>query len=346
MSGSSNRDQAPTARRLREARRRGDVVHSADVASTAVYVVGVLALWLLGGTMFSLLRGLWLHATSAVVLAQPDGRFGELMAHTARVLLWSAIPVMGLAALAGIAGSFFQVGGVMAWSRLKPDVNRLNPAEGLKRVFSTRNLVNLLKLVLKTVLLIALVALAIRGLLDTALKLGFLRPDGIMQAGAHALLRIFGWAAVIYVAVAALDYVHAHHEFIKSQRMSIDEVRRDYKEAEGDPVTRARRRGAYFETVYAGLADRVALASAVIHSDRVAVALQYLGERDLPRVIARGENEMAAQMRRYAAEALVPIEFDAALAERLYDEVAIEQPIPRSLYAPVATLLRWAQGLD
>jgi len=343
---SDHKDQPPTPRRLREARRRGEVVFSADVASTGVFAIVVIALWLLGSTVFALLRGLWLHATSAEVLMLPDDRFAELLAHTARVLLWSALPVTALAALAAIAGSFFQVGGVMAWGRLKPDVNRLNPAEGLKRVFSSRNLVNLLKMLLKTALLIALVTLAIRGLLGAALKLGYLRPDGIMETGALSLLRMFGWAAAIYAAVAALDYVHAHHEFIKSQRMSIDEVRRDYKEAEGDPTTRSRRRGTYYETVYAGLADRVALASAVLHSDRVAVALQYLGERDLPRVIARGENEMAVQMRRFAADALVPVEFDAALAERIYDEVPLEQPIPRSLYAPVAKLLRWAQGLE
>ena len=343
---SDHKDQPPTPRRLREARRRGEVMFSADVASTGVFAIVVIALWLLGSTVFALLRGLWLHATSAEVLMLPDDRFAELLAHTARVLLWSALPVTALAALAAIAGSFFQVGGVMAWGRLKPDVNRLNPAEGLKRVFSSRNLVNLLKMLLKTALLIALVTLAIRGLVGAALKLGYLRPDGIMETGALSLLRMFGWAAAIYAAVAALDYVHAHHEFIKSQRMSIDEVRRDYKEAEGDPTTRSRRRGTYYETVYAGLADRVALASAVLHSDRVAVALQYLGERDLPRVIARGENEMAMQMRRFAADALVPVEFDAALAERIYDEVPLEQPIPRSLYAPVAKLLRWAQGLE
>ena len=343
---SDHKDQPPTPRRLREARRRGEVVFSADVASTGVFAIVVIALWLLGSTVFALLRGLWLHATSAEVLMLPDDRFAELLAHTARVLLWSALPVTALAALGAIAGSFFQVGGVMAWGRLKPDVNRLNPAEGLKRVFSSRNLVNLLKMLLKTALLIALVTLAIRGLVGAALKLGYLRPDGIMETGALSLLRMFGWAAAIYAAVAALDYVHAHHEFIKSQRMSVDEVRRDYKEAEGDPTTRSRRRGTYYETVYAGLADRVALASAVLHSDRVAVALQYLGERDLPRVIARGEAEMALQMRRFAADALVPVEFDAALAERIYDEVPLEQPIPRSLYAQVAKLLRWAQGLE
>ena len=341
---STLKDQKPTPRRLREARKRGDVVFSADVASTAIFVVVLAALWLLGATVLGLLRELWLHATSPELLTRPDDRFPELLRHTSRVLLWAALPVTGLAALAGIAGSFLQVGGVMAWGRLKPDVARLAPSRGLQRIFSTRNLLNLLKMSVKTLLLVALVAATIRGLLDTALKLGYLRPDAILAAGAHALLGLFGVAAVIYAVLAAVDYVHQHHEHIKSLRMSIDEVRRDYKDAEGDPLTRARRRGAHYEAIYAGLGDRVAASSAVIHSARVAVALQYLGERDLPRVIARGENEVAMRLRELAAEARVPQAVDTGLAERLYEEVPLDHPIPRALYAPVAKLLRWAHG--
>ena len=341
---SANRDQKPTTRRLREARKRGDVVFSADVASTAVFATVVAALWLLGATSFGLLRELWLHATSAELLTHPDDRLPELLGHTRRVLLWIALPVTGLAAVAGIAGSFFQVGGVAAFERLKPDVGRLSPARGLQRMFSTRNLVNLLKMLVKTLLLGVLVAATLRGLMDTALKLGWLSPEAIMVVGARALLGLFGAATAIYAALAGVDYVHQRHEYIKSLRMSIDEVRRDHKDAEGDPLTRARRRGAHLEAIYAGLGDRVAAASAVIHSGRVAVALQYLGERDLPRVIARGENEVAMRLRELAADARVPLAADAGLAERLYEQVPLDQPIPRALYGAVAKLLRWAQG--
>ena len=341
---SALKDQKPTPRRLREARRRGDVVFSADVASTAVFAVVVAASWLLGTTSFGLLRELWLHATSAELLARPDDRLPELLRHTGRVLLWIALPITGLAALAGIAGAFFQVGGVVAFQKLKPDVSRLSPARGLQRIFSTRNLVNLAKMLVKTALLVVLVAITLRGLLGTALKLGWLSPDAIMAVGAHALMGLFAAATVIYAALAAVDYVHQRHEHLKSLRMSIEEMRREHKDAEGDPLTRARRRGAHLEAIYAGLGDRVAASSAVIHSARVAVALQYLGERDLPRVIARGENEAAMRLRELATDARVPLAEDAALAERLYAEVPLDHPIPRALYAPVATLLRWAQG--
>ncbi|WGT65940.1 EscU/YscU/HrcU family type III secretion system export apparatus switch protein [Variovorax paradoxus] len=342
----AEKDQDPTPKRLRDARKRGEVVFSTDVASTVVFVVVVVALWLGGQLIYNLLRELWLHATSTTLLTAPEDRFAELLLHTGETLVWGTLPVMALAALAGIVGSLFQVGGVAAWERLRPDMNRMNPAEGLARIFSTRNVINLLKMSTKTALLAALLFVVVRGFLDTALKLGYARPEGIMTASAHMVLVAFGWAVLIYAVMAAVDYVHEHHEFMKQQRMSIEEVRQEYKEMEGDPINRSRRRTAHFEAVYASLNDRVRAASAVIHSPRVAVALQYLGETDLPRVIARGEGEVAAQIRRFAGEGLIPTEFEPALAERIYDEVPEDQPIPRALYAPVAKLLRWAQGSE
>ncbi len=342
----AEKDQKPTAKRLRDARKRGDVVYSSDVSSAVSFVVVVAMLWLMGTTAFSLLRELWRHATSETLFADPSARMPELLRHTGEVLLWGTIPLMAVAALAAIAACFFQVGALAAWEKLKPDVSRLNPAQGFQRIFSARNLINLLKMVVKTLLLGALMFVVIRGLLASALKLGYTSPPVVMAVGGQSILILFGWAAVIYVAMAALDYVHQHHEFMKQHRMSIQELRQEYKEVQGDPVNTARRRSAHFEAVYASVGDRVRSASAVIHSASTAVALQYFGERDLPRVIARGEGDMAAQIRRFAAEAAVPMEFDAQLAGRLYDEVPLDRPIPRSLYAPVATLLRWATGQD
>jgi len=340
----AEKDHDPTQKRLRDARKRGEVVYSNDVSGTFSFVVVTAAMWLVGGAAIGLLRELWRHATSPEVLARPDDRFTELMTHTTEVLLWGTLPLTALVAVAAAVGCFAQVGALAAWERLKPDVNRLNPAEGFKRIFSTRNLINLLKMLLKTVLLALLMFVVIRGFFETAMKLGYAQAPAVLQVGGAALLTIFGWAAVIYVVMAGADYAHAHYEFMKQQRMSIEELLQEHKESEGDPVNASRRRSAHFEAVYMGLGDRVRAASALICSGSTAVALQYLGEKDLPRVIARGENEVAAQMRRFAGEALIPMEFDAALAGRLYDEVPEGQAIPRSLYAPVAKLLRWAQG--
>lgn len=339
----AEKNHAPTHKRLRDARQRGEVVHSADVASTAVFVVVLAGVWLCGPTLLGLLRDLWEHATSARLLTRPDERFPELLLHAAHVLVAAVVGIAVLGALAGMAGSFFQVGGLMAWERLKPDVSRMNPAQGFQRIFSTRNLVNLLKMVVKTLLLAGLIFVVLRGGVETAVRLGYATPVSMMSVGSRLVLVTFAWAAVIYAVMAGVDYATQHYEFIKSLRMSIDEVRREYKDMQGDPTHRARRRSAHFEAVYFPLADRVRAASAVIVANGVAVGLQYLGPDDLPRVIAKGEGELAARIRAIATEALVPMSEDATLAARLL-EVGLDMPIPRPLYAPVARLMRWAGG--
>lgn len=336
--------QKPTPKRLRDARKRGEVVFSQDVTSSAVFIITVVAVWLMGAMGFGLLKGLWLQATGAAMLARPGDHMAQVLQASAHTAFWGTVPIVAVALVGAVAAAFFQVGGLAAWEKLKPDLNHLNPAEGLKRIVSTRNLVNLLKMLLKTALLAAVMWLVIRGCLDTALKLGYATPSAALSVGASLVLQSFAWAGLVYALMAGVDYAHTRYEFIKGLRMSIDEVRREHKDAEGDPINRSRRRSAHFEAVYASLADRVRMASAVIHSQRVAVALQYLGEHDLPRVLARGEAELAAQIRRVASEGLIPMAFDPQLAERLYDEVPQDRPIPRSLYAPVARLLQWAQG--
>lgn len=342
----AEKNQPPTPKRLHDARLRGEVVFSADVASTLVFVALLAGMWLCGPALFGLLKDLWEHATSARLLTRPDERFPELLLHTARVLVWSVCGVALLAALAGIAGSFFQVGGVMAWSRIKPDANRMNPAMGFQRIFSTRNLVNLLKMVVKTLLLAGLLFVVVRGGIETAIRLGHTTPASMMSVGARLVMLTFAWAAVVYAVMAGVDYATQHYEFIKSLRMSIDEVRREYKDVQGDPTHRARRRSEHFEAVYYSLSDRVRNASAVIRARGVAVALQYVGAKDLPRVVARGQGELAAQIVELAEQHLIPTQTDPDLAARLVEDVPLDQAIPRSLYPAVAKLLRWAEGLS
>jgi type III secretion protein U len=346
---SAQKDHRPTPRRLRKAREEGDVAFSGETSAALDFVVVITALWVAAASALSLLRGLWLHLTAPLLIAAPDffeARLQEVLVHAGLVLLWVAFPLLAAAALAGVLGSFVQVGGLMAWKRLTPRVERMNPVEGFKRIFSTESLFNLLKLVVRTILLCLVMYAVLRSVLPDVLRLGYLSSMGIAAVGARIVLEVFAWSAVVFVVMAAVDYAHMRYEFIKRHRMSIDDLRREHKEDEGDPTTRARRRGTHFELAFAGVALRVARASAVIHSNRIAVALQYLGPDDLPRVVARGEGAMAHRIRRHAVDALVPVEEDARLAEQLYEQVALDRHIPRSLYEPVARLLRWAQGRE
>ena len=118
----------PTPHRLEEARRRGEVVFSVDVASAAVFALVVGALWLGGPSLFGALRGLWLQASAPDLLSHPERHLAQLLSHTMQVLLLASVGCAAVAGLAGLLGSFFQVGGLLAWERISPNLQRLNPA--------------------------------------------------------------------------------------------------------------------------------------------------------------------------------------------------------------------------
>jgi type III secretion protein U len=336
----------PTEKRLRDARQRGEVVRSGDVSSAAVFAGLLAALALLGPWFWQASQGLWQHGLTLIgpraVSSIPT--FAGLVDHALQLLMTVTFAAALLALLLGVVSASFQVGGLLAFEAIKPDLARLNPVQGLKNLCSMHNLTQLLKVLVQTVLLLALMAMVIRSALDTAVRAGHGTPAAVFEVGSRLLMLVGAWAVVVYAVMAAVDYLLQRHEFMKRQRMSIQDLRDEQREAEGDPVYHGRRRELHFESLYFGLSDRLRACTVLLHSAQVAVGLQSQGPQAPSRVLARGEGETAAQMRRIARDALRPVLFDADLAHRIYDEVAIDRDLPPHLAMQAAPVLDWATG--
>ncbi|MGU7773009.1 EscU/YscU/HrcU family type III secretion system export apparatus switch protein [Burkholderia sp. MR1-5-21] len=340
----AEKNQPPTAKRLRDAREKGDVPKSAETISSAFFV-GVCAALATGlGVAFARLQGLFRLVFDAVGAADPAARIAVLVDAAARDWATLSAGIVAAGLLLGVLAGFVQVGGVMAWSRLVPQLSRLNPAEGLKNLWSTRNLVNLAKMLLKTVLLVATLGWLIAESLDPAVQSGFTRPMAILALIVKLLMLLFGWAALVYIVMAIVDIVHQRHDFNRKMKMSIDEVRREHKEDEGDPHIQAKRRQLAREVQYASLPDRIGYASVVVHSPRVAVALYYGGPGTLPWVLARGEGEAAERIVRLARDQLRPTLANTGLAQALYGTTPENASIRPEDFKAVAQLLKWATG--
>lgn len=339
-----NKTYDPTPKKLRDARRRGEVVHSSDVASSLVFVVVVVSMWLLPGVVTDFFRGLWLQATDPSLWLQADSRWADVATQAVTVLLLACVPLCALAALSGVLGSFLQIGSLTAWSRLQPDVNRLNPGAGLKKLFSMTSLIELAKMLLKVLLLGSMLYAVLRSYLGTALRVGYLTPAGQLALTGHALMGMLGWAAVIFAAMAPVDYLHRRFEFMKKQRMSFKELQREMHETEGSPLNQQRRRSVHFETVFVSLADRLSGSTIVVRSLDLAVALQYLTVDEPPLVMAVGRAHVAEQINRLAADRSLYIELNGALAERLAQEVPVDRPVPPPLHAALKEVWNHAQG--
>ncbi|MBU9541982.1 EscU/YscU/HrcU family type III secretion system export apparatus switch protein [Burkholderia multivorans] len=340
----SEKNQPPTAKRLREAREKGDVPKSAETISSAFFVGVCVALAVGVGTLFARLQALFRLVFDAVGAADPSARIAALIDAAARDWATLSAQIVAAGLLLGVLAGFVQVGGVMAWSRLVPQLSRLNPAEGLKNLWSLRNLVNLAKMLLKTALLVATLGWLIVESLDPSVQSGFTRPMSILALIVKLLMLLFGWAALIYVVMALIDIVHQRHEFNRKMKMSIDEVRREHKEDEGDPHIEAKRRQLAREVQFASLPDRIGFASVVVYSPRVAVALHYGGIGTLPWVLARGEGDAAERIVRLARDALRPTLANVGLAQALYDTTPENGTIQPQHFREVAQLLKWANG--
>ncbi|WP_454738051.1 EscU/YscU/HrcU family type III secretion system export apparatus switch protein [Cupriavidus necator] len=340
----SEKNLEATQRKLDEARKRGEVPRSSDVTSSVVFL-GVLAgLWLLGRYFVRLFQALWHSAMGSVPQHLVDQQMLVLGEAGARFLLMGVLPIVAIALVCGIVGAFVQVGPLVAFEQIKPNLARLNPAEGLKRMFAVRNLVNLAKILVKIALLAGLVYVLALGAIEDGVRTGYARPAEILLLVAYIILRMCCWAAVIYLVMAVVDYVHERYQFMKRQRMSVEEYRREYKETQGDPIMAGRRRAAFFEAAFFGVGERVRVSTAVVYSTQYAVALRYDGPGTLPKVVAKGSGHVAARIRQAAADYLIPSAFDSELAQRLYLNVPLDRYIDRTLFERVADLMRWAKG--
>ena len=330
----------------RDARNRGEVPQSSDLTSTAAFIGALVGTTIGGHQLMRAIGALWDYAMSTVIAPDNVMSASQWLALAIDALLSTVGPVLMSTLLCAGLVSFLQVGALAAWKRIQPDFSRLDPTKGLERIFSLQSAVTLAKLILKGVLLGIVVFYSIRSALDAAVRLGRSHPLKVFDVASPLLLHVFGWACVVYLLVSAADFAFQRFDFLRKKRMSLDEVRREHRETQGDPHTTSRQRAIRMEALFSVLPDQVRMASAVVVGPGVSVALIYLGPEALPILIAKGRGEVAAQIRMLAGMYLVPIAHDPALAETMDSDIALGDPIARPHFKAVAKLLRWAAGTD
>jgi flagellar biosynthesis protein FlhB len=348
-SSSAERSERPTPRRLRDARRRGQIATSRDLTSTVSFAAGALALWLAMPRIGALMRG---AIGSAVRLAFETDRFdavdaagglGDALSHVLTAVLPVAVPALA----AGSIVAAIQARGAVSVGTLAPKPERLDPAAGLKRLVAARTAVELVKTWLKVAVVLGALVSAV---LDRRGELGgWLAVQG---EGAFALVLEVAWSAAVrsaaLLAVAsAADVLVQRRLHERDLRMTKDEVRRDSKEEEGDPHVRSARRQAHREIAMQQMIDAARTATFVaVNPTHLAAAVRYSeGSDDAPRVVAAGKGEVARRIRRAAEDAGVRVVPNRPLARALV-RVRVDEEIPESLYAAVAEVLAFLSEIS
>jgi flagellar biosynthesis protein FlhB len=345
----AEKTEEPTPKRLREARRKGQIAYSADVPAAAGFLVGVvmLAAWWAPrlGREF---RALFVAAVEAAPQAggDPVALSSSLGGQAARAGALVLLPALLALALAGVALGVAQAGFHLAPARIVPSLDKLSPARALRRWFSMEGLSEVLKAALKLTLVLTLGYLTVSGALDAILALHRASPSAV-SATLGDVSRSFAFrAALAFALVAAADYLLVWRRWKKGLMMSPDEVRREHKEQEGDPLIKAHRKAAHQELTMVQIAAEVKIADAVVvNPTHLAVALRYDREAmAAPRVTAKGGGEVAQQILKVAREHEVPVVRDVPLCHALF-EVQEGRYVPRELYEAIAEVLLFAARL-
>ena len=343
------RTEPASARRLEKARAEGQVPQSKELATFLVVFSGAATLWLLGGWMGSRLLAqvgglLQLDRTLAYEAPAALGTLYQAMA----AALWLLLPLFAVLLVAAVAAHWSLAGVVFSGKAIGMKFSKLNPLQGLKRLFAAQGLVEMVKAVLKSVVIGGFGLGVIWHFQPHLLSL----PLGAVTPAVTSFMATVALAALLMAAglivLPLLDVPYQLWSYAKRLRMSREEVKREHKEQEGDPLVKAQVR-----RVQRAMAQRRMMAAVpdatvvVTNPTHVAVALKYTAATmATPVVVAKGRGEIALRIRDIArAHGVRQIEAPA-LARALYQHGALDAPIPASLYLAVAQVMAYLYQLD
>ncbi len=343
----SEKTEQPTAKRLRDSRKKGDVAYSKDFTQTLLiltifgYLLGNSAhiVETLGGMILlpgTLLRVNFQDAANTLVT--------ELLTSAA----WVVLPFVGIVLGVGIFADAMQVGLIFAFEKLKPSGKKLNILSNAKNMFSKKNFVEFLKSVLKIAVLSSLLAALIRDAMPILTSIPQAGLAGLGQIVATLLKTMLIYIGLAYSVIALADFVWQRFNYRKGLMMSKDEVKQEYKQMEGDPHIKHQRKQLHQEMQNSSAVQSARKATVVVtNPTHLAVALRYDEEETpLPVILAMGEGALAQQMMAAAREAGVPVMQNIPLARALTAQGEAGQYIPSELVEPVAELLRLLQQFN
>jgi len=344
---SSNKTEQPTAKRLRDAREKGQVPRSQEIPSAAIVLALVGYLAVRAEDIFTLLSQT-MTLTFAAAMRPWDAATAEIYPAVGGAALNILLPLVALVIVVSVAANMAQIGFLFSMKAAMPKLGNLSPAKWFKKVFSKKGLFELVKNVLKvTVLGLVVWRVLARHWADL-----FRIPDKDLRS-MWTLLGGTAWdlaihAVAAFAVLAVLDFFWERFNFIKDNMMTKDEVKREYKEMEGDPHIKSKRKQLHQEMVSQSAMANVRRAKVLVtNPTHYAVALDYEeGVTPLPVVLAKGEGLLAQRMIAAAKEAGVPILQQAPLAQALYRDGTENAYIPKDLIGPVAEVLRWLKTLE
>ena len=344
----SEKTEDPTQKRLDEAIKRGDVVKSQEVNTWFVIAASALVLLGFSGSMSNQLQTMFRGLLGNAHRVPADG--GGLTRLFERIgietLAAVAVPFLILA-LAAIAGNMIQHRLVWSTESLTPKFSKISPLGGAKRMFSKQALANFLKGLIKLIVVGSVLTALVWPERDRLEELVAVDPIALLPFTKHMSLQLIGAVVAILAIIAGADYLFQYQQWFKRQKMSMREIKDEFRDSEGDPKIKAKIRQLRQNRVRKRMMAEVPNATVVVtNPTHFAVALKYERGMNAPLCVAKGADLIALKIREVAKEHGVPVVENPPLARALHATVEIDQEVPAEHYKAVAEVIGYVMRLN
>ncbi|MBU0630551.1 MAG: flagellar biosynthesis protein FlhB [Candidatus Margulisbacteria bacterium] len=345
MGEGGDKTEEPTPHRLREAREKGQVAKSREVTTAVLLLLSYYVLRWLGEFMFKNLA----EVTQAILQLIPEakefnmGFAGYVLLLGLRAVLFVLGPIFGITFIGSFLAEAAQTGFVFSGEALTPKLEKLNPLEGFKKMFGMQGIVELIKSILKIVVVFYIAWSAMKDDFPYIIVLMETHPWQALTLGGTIAYRIAIRVGMFYIIIALFDYFYRRWEYMRNLKMTKQEIKEEYKRLEGDPQVKQRIRDLQRQAAHQRMMGSVPQADVVVtNPTHIAVALKYDTARmKAPVVLAKGERKNAEAIRNLAEAHEITIVENVELARSLYKTVKVNQEVPADLYQAVAEVLAY-----
>ncbi len=340
---SGDKTEEPTPHKLQEAHKKGQIAKSKEITTAFLLLASYLVLRFTATTIWDELSGMTRQIFNLIpnVSDFGPGFVGAILTIALRAFAIAVLPIFAVTFLLSIIVEFLQTGGMASTEPLSPKLERINPLEGFKRMFSIRGFIELIKSFLKILIVFWITWAVIRDNLTALINIMDAQPWDAMVLGGSIAFTIAIRVGIFYIFVAILDYLYQRWEFMRNMRMTKQEIKEEYKRLEGDPQIKQRIRDLQRQMANQRMMSSVPGADVVVTNPiHLACALQYdASKMKAPTLLAKGRYLIAEEIKKIADSYNIPIIENEELARQIYKTTKVGKEVSNELYQAVAEIL-------
>ncbi len=345
----AEKSEKATPKKLRDARKKGQVAKSQDFPSAFTFIVSIACLLAMSSHFYDYLTSFMISQFRSIPAhADLSNRAGAILGDVMNVIFATSMPIMIIVSTIGVLINFLIIGPVFSMEAMKPDIKKLNPVTNIKNMFKLKTFVELMKSVLKISGALILIYSVIYHSLDQIISTCMMPFVGSAVVFSSFLKQVVLRVGIFFIMMGIFDLIFQKRVFAKEMKMEKFEVKQEHKDTEGDPQIKSKRRQIAQEIAYQEGPGATRRAKAVVtNPTHIAIALEYAAEDEpAPKIATMGLDLIAEEIIKIALANNIPIMRNVELAQILYYKGNISDYIPEETYEAVAEILKWVGKLE